>query len=236
MTDSDAFDRAAEAIAGTQPPPWLVGMVRTTVYGIRGNNDTRAKYPTRKALRGRLNNVRRGAELLAHEFSGDRWRDVERSAVILHLMTAGFDQPSVNALATILPKLGQCAASAGDIREGKGRDKTFPNPDPISDLEQCAGLVAWGWHRIRGTSPPHTSDEVHRACEAVWDATGLTRAHFGDSLNGWRPHIEKIERNLCNSVPAAGASWVFQRFWDSLNGIAELHLNEANAAIRPQAN
>jgi hypothetical protein len=179
--------------------------------------------------------VRRGAELLAREFNEGYWRDVERYAVVAHLLAAGLDQQTINALALVVPKLANCAASAAPIRDGKGRDKTFPNRDAQSPHEQCAGLVTWGWYYLRRTRPPHTSEETHKACEAVWEATGLTRTHFGNNLTGWRPHLETIERNLSNGLPAAGASRSFRLFWDSLNGMADPHLNEDNASIRPQA-
>ena len=230
MTGTDDVHRAAKTIAGSRPPPWFVGTVRMVVNGMRGNNDTRACYPTRKALRDRLKKVQRGAELLAREFNEGYRRNEERYAVVAHLLVSGLDQQTINVLADVVPKLAHCVASAAPVRDGKGRDKTFPNPDALSPHEQCAGLVTWGWHNLRHTRPPHTSEELHRACEAVWQAAGLARPHFGNNLTGWRPHLEATERNLSNALPAANASQSFRLFWDSLNGMADLHPKEGNAS------
>jgi hypothetical protein len=235
MTSDDAIHRVAEAIAGAQPLPSWVETVRMVVNGVRGNYAIRTKYPKRKTLRRRLEYVRRGAELLAGEFNEGYRRDENRYAVIAHLVAAGLDQQTIIALALALPKLADCVASAAPIRDGKGSDKTFPNPDALSPHEQCAGLVTWGWYHLRGTRPLHTSKEAHSACEAVWEATGLPRTHFGNTLTGWRPHLETVERNLSNALPAAGATPSFRLFWDSLDAMADLHRNEDNASVRPQA-
>jgi hypothetical protein len=141
-------------------------------------------------------------------------------------MAAGLDQKTVNALRRVAPKLENCVASAPSIRTGKGRDKTFPDPVALSPHEQCAGLVAWGWHHLRGIRPPHTSKQAQSACEAVWKATGLPRAHFGDSLTGWRIHLQTIEQSLEDTLPIAGASWSFRLFWIGLTNMADMHRKE----------
>jgi hypothetical protein len=226
MSREDAVYAAAEAVAGKPPLPWWVETVQVTVNSIAANSESRARFPTRKALRGRLNDVRQGAQLLAREFNESSYRDEDSYAVIAFLMTAGLDPKTINALRLAVPKLLDYVKSAPPIRMGKGRDKAFPNPEAMSPYDQCAGLVVWGWHHLRGTSPSRISNEVHRACEAVWKATGLRRAHFGDSLNGWRTHLATIERDLDGGSPAAEAGLSFQLFWRGLTDMAKLHSND----------
>jgi len=235
MNCHEAVYAAAEAIAGEPPPPWLVETVGMAVQAIRGNNDARANFPTRKALQDRLNNVRQGALLLAREFNEFSYRDEGRWALIAFLTAAGLGQETINALRLAVPKLAECVKSAVPVRKGKGRDKTFPNPKALSPHVQCAALVAWGWQTLRGTRPPHTSEKVHEACEAVWKATGLPRAHFGNSLTGWRMHLETIDRDLEKLSPTAEAGWSFRQFWDGLTDMADLHRKEGNLATKPQA-
>jgi hypothetical protein len=235
MTADGGLYKAAEAIAGGQPPPWLMYTVRIAVSGIAGNSETRADFPTRKAMRARLANIQTAATSLAREFNEGCWQSVESNAVIAHLMVSGLDLPTVNALAVAIPKLVRCAASAARVREGKGRDKTFPNPDAPSPHAQCAALVTWGWFQTRGSWPPHTSKEAHDACEAVWKATGLPRAHFGNNLTGWREHLESVGRNISATGPSGDADWPLRSFWDGLARMADLSRIEGKPATKPQA-
>jgi hypothetical protein len=235
VTGDAGVYEAAEAIAGGRPFPWFVYTVRIAVSGICGNSETRANFPTRKAMRARLESIQTAATSLAREFNEGCWQDVGSNAAITHLMASGLDLPTVNALALAIPKLAHCAASAARVREGKGRDKTFPNPDAPSPHQQCAALVVWGWFQTRGNRPPHTSKEAHDACEAVWKATGLPRVHFGNNLTGWRLHLETIGRNIGAAGPSGEADWPLRLFWDGLTQIADLHRKEGKPATKPQA-
>jgi hypothetical protein len=235
MSDDPRFHEAAEAIAGGNPPPWLVNVMQTAVSAICGNSETQANFPTRKAMRDRLENVRTSATSLMREFNEGSWQDVENNAVIAHLVASGLDLPTVNALILAIPKLAHCAASAAPIREGKGRDKTFPNPDAPSAYQQCAAFVVWGWFQTKGSRPPHTSKEAHDACEAVWKSTGLPRAHFGNNLTGWRDHLEAVGRNVGATGLSSEADWPLRSFWDGLTRMADLSRNEGKPATKPQA-
>ena len=235
MTGDAGVYEAAEAIAGGHPLPWLVHTVRIAVSGISGNRETRANFPTRKAMRSRLENIHFAATLLAREFNESCWQDVDSNAVIAHLMVSGLDLPTVNTLALAIPKLVHCTASAAPVREGKGRDKTFPNPGAPPPQQQCAALVVSGWFQTRGSRPPHTSKEAHDACEAVWKVTGLPPARFGNNLTGWRQHLEVIVRNISTTGPSGELDWPLRVFWNGLTQIADLNRKEGKPAIKPQA-
>ena len=222
MTSDDKFRDAAMAIAGADPPPWLVKVVRLGAIVIRGNTTTRAEFPVRKVMRERLDNLRTAAQVLAREFNGDYYRDLDSYAAVAYLIDAGLDLATVNALAHAVPKLAACAKLVRPIRGGSGRDKAFPNSNFLTPHEMCAGVTAYGWYHTRGKLPPHTSKEAQKACEAMWAATGLSRARAGapESLTGWRPHLATIKRNLDRASPPDSSGRSFREFWDGLHEIA----------------
>ena len=159
MTGTDDVHRAAKTIAGSRPPPWFVGTVRMVVNGMRGNNDTRACYPTRKALRDRLKKVQRGAELLARI---QRGLSAQRRAICSGGAFAGF--PGLTSRRSMCwPMWCRSWRIVWHLRLQSGTAKVATRlsksrcPFPH---EQCAGLVTWGWHNLRHTRPPHTSEEI----------------------------------------------------------------------------
>jgi hypothetical protein len=221
----DAIGAAiASRIAGIEPAPdWLISIVGHAVFWIRANHQTREEFPGRRNLRQRLNVLRNAAEKLTGEFK-DWHQDLEKQVMISLLEHGGLDRATINLLAQALPRLVAAAAATPPPDSGQGRHKSFSNAAAMSPQEMCAGLVVYGWKRARGELPPHTNVQLHRACEAVWDAAGLPprdrggggSGNEGDSLTGWSQHIQTIKR-WADMPHEADKS--FRTFWDGLDSV-----------------
>jgi hypothetical protein len=190
---------AAACIAGTDPAPdWLISVVGHAVGPIHANYEISQAIPTRSAQREKLEAIRAAAKLLAEQFT--EWT-VEKQAMLSILEAGGLNRATVSILAEVLPKLAAAAAAAPTPGKGQGRDKPFPNPDAMTPQKQCAALVGYGWRHVRGKPAPHTSEEAHRACDAVWQAAGLPGRHqWGDKSTGW-----SIVLKRCNDLASGKA-------------------------------
>jgi hypothetical protein len=227
---SEAIEHAAAYIAGEAPAPaWLIEIVALGVIGIRGNHATREESPTRSEIRARLVAIRSAAAVLAREFEQCH-RDIRRYTAIAWLQAAGLDQATINALTVALPKLAACATAARVPAPGQGRHKSFPNQAALTPHEMCAALVAYGWQNSRGKLPPHAYALTHKACEAVWQAAGLSRARAGnsESLTGWLTHLQRIKSRIRASQSDKSVDWPMQIFWRGLQG---LHVKAAKSPI-----
>jgi hypothetical protein len=209
------FD-AASRIAGTEPAPdWLISVVSQAVLWIRSNHETQDTFPTRSDLRKRLIGVRYAAKMLSELFTD--WT-IDKQAILSLLEAGGIDQATVSMLAEALPKLSAAATTAPTPKKGKGRHKAFTNPHALTPQDQCAALVAYGWHRVRGELPPHTSEDAHSACKAVFDSAELpSHSHWGDSQTGWLRHLRLV--NDLSHTPHDNGS--FHMFRDGLVGIQD---------------
>ncbi|HME23711.1 MAG TPA: hypothetical protein VKI44_20695 [Acetobacteraceae bacterium] len=157
--------------------------------------------------------------MLADEFK-DVDRDIGRYATVAWLQAAGLDRPTINALAAALPKLAACATAARTPNAGQGRHKSFPNDAALTPHEMCAALVAYGWKYTKDQLPPHTYRTAQGACEAVWQAAHLpTRARAGESLTGWRTHLQRIKKRISASLSDKSTDWPMQTFWQGLESL-----------------
>jgi hypothetical protein len=181
---------AAACIAGADPAPaWLIAVVGRAVGPIHANYEISQAIPTRSAQREKLEAIRAAAKLLAEQFT--EWT-VEKQAMLSILEAGGLNRATVSILAEALPKLAAAAAAAPTPGKGQGRDKLFPNPDAMTPQKQCAAVVGYGWRHVRGKPAPHTSEEAHRACDAVWQAAGLPGRHqWGNKSSGWNIVLQR---------------------------------------------
>jgi hypothetical protein len=152
---------AAAAIAGKpDPDDRLISIVVAAVPWIRTNDKTRKAVPARDALRRRLKAVRRAASTLSREL--ENWhQNLDKQPLVFLLEDGGLDRPTINVLAEALPRLSDAAAAAPTPEPAHGQ-RALPNSEALTPLEQCAALVAFGWHRARGELPPHTSTAACR--------------------------------------------------------------------------
>lgn len=223
-------DHAAEAaaiIAGTaNAPPEMTAFLRQQASILRSNYQMRQDWPTRTMLLDRLSKIEAAAMLLATELRPGR--DVTQDAALLMMQAHGFDVPAIGTLAIqTLPKVAEAADSARRrIKMGRGKMKQLPNSEAPSPHIICAATIAFLWQHARNQPPGHTSQKAHSACENLWQAAELPRARAGaaESLTGWKPHLQAVNRAVQRIQFQETADPAFSRLWHGIMRSAGLHL------------
>jgi len=195
----------ARAVAGGEPPEWLVLHFRVWAPGIMLQRAIAAMAFTRTDARERLTNIARAAEILisavAHAPSRELLERTDLGAI-----------PEANQLVLALREVQSRALSAlqspglmtADGTAPRGRGRVGPVGATQAKV-MVAGMIALAWEEIRGRRPGPRNTGACEAADLLWRlSTGILEeggldkrlglnkeaARGNDRLTQWRRHFE----------------------------------------------
>jgi hypothetical protein len=195
----------ARAVAGCEPPEWLVVHFRHWAPGIMLQRSIAAMAYTRTEAREWLANIDRAAEILISAVAYAPSRELLERTDLGSI-------PGADDLVPILRGVQSRALSAlespglmtADGTTPKGRGRVRPEGATHSKV-MVAGMIALAWEDIRGRRPGPRNTGACEAADLLWRyTTGLLEkvrldkrlslneetARGNDRLTQWRRHFE----------------------------------------------
>jgi hypothetical protein len=197
MTDDDhSARRAAEVIAGGNPPERLLRPLATFVTTLRNELRAEKAYPGRPELRKRLQAIAEAARLI---------QGLHADTDILQLIIGELqrqnrdDQVWVTSehemMAGLRDLTALAKAAAKRIPKIQGPKKHYAIEERFPPAVICALVVTVAWNEARGKWPGVNNEDAQRACDALWGAAGGDVVRRGrESLGVWRGHLRNARK------------------------------------------
>ena len=195
----------ARAIAGGEPPEWLVVHFRHWAPAIMVQRSIAAMAFTRTDARERLTNIDRAAEILISAVAYAPSRELLERTDLGAIPAAG---ELVLALRGVQSRALSALQSPGlmttDGTAPRGRGRVGPERATRSKV-MVAGMIALAWEDIRGRRPGPRNTGACEAADLLWRyTTGIIEkarldkrldlneeaARGNDRLTQWRRHFE----------------------------------------------
>jgi hypothetical protein len=188
-SSTESFEAVARAICGkVSPTREMVASLRAAAAGIAASARQEEEAPSADDLRDRLAVIRAAALKLAAEIKDHNILGRLDGARIDPTTGLADRMHYIFVLEEVLPDLASRALDAKSAVFSSSGKKTVANADALTAQQTCALVVYRAWTVARGAVPGVGLHAAHQACDVFWQSCG--QQSIGESLTGWRRHIE----------------------------------------------